>query len=85
MSEEEKKNRKFQFDLTKVQVDFEFYFAFAIGVLAIGYGLLSYYKDNLLGVIAADGLILFAGFFLVRVYDLKEKRFKKIRQKYIES
>jgi hypothetical protein len=85
MSEEEKKNRKFQFDLTKVQVDFEFWFAFSIGMLAIGYAMLAYFKDNLVGSIAADGVLLFAVLFLVRVYNLKEERFKAIRKKYIES
>jgi len=48
MNEDDKRNRKFQYDLTKAQVDFEFWFALSFGVLAIGYALLSYYKDNLL-------------------------------------
>jgi len=85
MSEDEKRNWKFQYALTKVQVDFEFWFALSIGMFAIGYTLFSYFKDNLLGSIATDGVLLLASFFIVRVYNLKEQRFKDIRKKYIDS
>jgi hypothetical protein len=85
MSEDDKRNRKFQYALTKAQVDFEFYFALAISILAIGYGLLAYYRDNLLATIATDGLLLLAILFLVRVYNLKEQRFKNIKKEYIDG
>jgi len=85
MSEDDKRDRKFQYALTKAQVDFEFWFALSIGTLAIGYALLSYYKDNLLGIIATDGLLLLAFLSMVRVYNLKEQRFKDIKKKYIDS
>jgi membrane protein YdbS with pleckstrin-like domain len=85
MGEDYKKNRKFQYDLTKAKVDFQFWFAFAIGMLAIGYALISYFKDNLFGSIAACGVILLAAFFLIRVYNLKEERFKDIKKEYIDS
>jgi hypothetical protein len=85
MNEEEKENRKFQFDLTKAQVDFEFWFALSIGMLAIGYGLLSYFKDNLLGLIVIDGLLLFVFAFLIRIHHIKEDRFKDIKRRYIET
>jgi uncharacterized membrane protein (DUF485 family) len=85
MSEEDKKNRKFQFALAKAKVDFQFWFAFTIGMLAIGYSLLSYYRDNFLGTIVADGVLLFACLFLVRVYNLKEKRFMDIKKEYIDG
>jgi hypothetical protein len=85
MSEDDKRNRKFQYALTKAQVDFEFWFALSIGVLAIGYTLLSFYKDNLLGIITTDGLLLLAFFFLVRVYNVKEQRFKEIKKEYIDG
>jgi hypothetical protein len=85
MSEEDKRNRKFQYALTKAQVDFEFGFALTIGILAIGYALLSYYKDNLLASIVTDGLLLVTFLSLVRVYNLKERKFKEIKQKFIDS
>jgi len=85
MSEDDKKNRKFQYALTKVQVDFEFWFALSIGMLAIGYTLISYYKDNLLGSIATCGLIFLAVIFMIRVYNIKEQRFKDIKKEYIDS
>jgi CHASE2 domain-containing sensor protein len=85
MSEDDKRDRKFQYALTKAQVDFEFWFALSIGILAIGYTLFSYYKDNLLGIIATDGLLLVAVIFLVRVYNIKEQRFKDIKKEYIDN
>jgi uncharacterized protein (UPF0333 family) len=85
MSEDDRRDRKFQYALTKAQVDFEFWFALAIGVFATGYALLPYYKDNLVGTIATDGLLLLAFLFLVRVYNLKEQRFKEIKKKYVDS
>jgi hypothetical protein len=52
MSEDYRRNMKFQYALTKAQVDFEFWFALAIGFLAISYGLPSTYKDNLLALVS---------------------------------
>jgi hypothetical protein len=85
MSEKEKEERAFHYDLTKAQVDSEFLLAVAIAILAIGYGLFSYYKDNFLGIVATDGLLLIAVLFLVRVYNVKEARFRKIKNDYIEK
>lgn len=85
MSEEEKKERKFQFALAKAQVDFEFWFAFSIGMFAVAYAMLAYFKDNFWATVATDGLLLLAALFLIRVYNLKEKRFKQIRETYIEK
>ena len=87
MSEDAKKQeREFQYDLTSLQVDLEFYIAFAIGTLAIAYGLLSYYKDNLLGTLLTDVLVIpVAVLFLIRVYRFKKQRFKDIKKKYIDS
>jgi cytochrome c oxidase assembly protein Cox11 len=84
MGEDDKRNRKFQYALTKAQVDFEFLFAIAIGMLAIAYTLLPLYKDNLLVTIAVDGLILLAVGSLVVVYKRKEQRFKDIKKEYID-
>jgi len=85
MSEDDKKNRKFQYALTKAQVDFEFWFALSIGLFAIGYTMFSYFKDNVLGTAATDAVLLLAFILIVRVYNLKEQRFKDIRKKYIDS
>jgi hypothetical protein len=85
MSEDDKRDRKFEYALTKAQVDFEFWFAFSIGMFAIGYGLLSSYKDSLWGMGLTDVLITLAGAFLIRAYYLKEQRFKDIRKKYIDG
>ena len=87
MSEDAKKQeREFQYDLTNLQVDLEFYIALAIGILAIAYGLLSYYKDNLLGTLLTDVLVIpVAVLFLIRVYRFKKQRFKDIKKKYIDS
>jgi hypothetical protein len=85
VSKEEKENRKFQFELTKAQVDFEFWFAFSIGMLAIAYGLLSYFKDNLPALIATNGLLLLAVAFLLSTYHVKEDRFRDIKRRYIET
>jgi hypothetical protein len=54
-------------------------------MLAIGYALLSYFKDNLLGLIATNGLLLVAVAFLIRIYHIKEDRFKDIKRRYIET
>ncbi len=83
--EEKKKDRKFTYALTKAQVDFEFWFALAIGLLAIGYGLLSFYKDNILGLVFDSVFIIIAVIFLIRIYNIKEERFKRIRDEYIET
>lgn len=83
--EEKKKDRKFTYALTKAQVDFEFWFALAIGLLAIGYGLLSFYKDNILGLVSDSVFIIIAVIFLIRIYNIKEERFKRIRDEYIET
>jgi len=87
MSEDAKKQeREFRYDLTNLQVDLEFYIALAIGILAIAYGLLSYYKDNLLGTLLTDVLVIpVAVLFLIRVYRFKKQRFKDIKKKYIDS
>jgi len=81
-----KEDREFQYDLIKVQVDLEFYIAFAIGMLAIAYGLLSYYKDNLLGTVLTDLVVIpFAVVCLILVLRFKERRFKDIKKEYIDS
>lgn len=85
MSEDDKINRAFQYDLAKAQIDFEFWFTLAIGLLAIAYGLLSYFKDIPFGIYAIDGLIIFVIFFLVRIHNLKEQRFKDIKKNYIDG
>jgi len=87
MSEDAKKQeREFQYDLTNLQVDLEFYIALAIGVLAIAYGLLSYYKDNPLGTLLTDFVVIpFAVVYLILVYRFKKQRFKDIKKKYIDS
>jgi len=85
MGEDDKRNRKFQYALAKAKVDFQFWFAFAIGMLAIGYTLMSYFRDNLFGSFATCGLISLAAIFLIRVYNLKEERFKDIKKEYIDS
>lgn len=81
-----KEDREFQYDLTKLQVDLGFYIAFAIGLLAIAYGLLSYYKDNLLGTVLTDLVVIpFAVVYLILVLRFKERRFKDIKEKYIST
>jgi hypothetical protein len=85
MSEDEKKTRKFQYALTKAQVDFEFWLALAIGILAIAYGLLSFYKDNFLGTVLTNVLILVAVVYLIRIYYIKEENFKTIKKLYIDD
>jgi hypothetical protein len=85
MSEDDKRDRKFQYTLTKAQVDFEFWVALAIGLLAVTYGLLSFYKDNFLGTVLTNVLILIAAAFIIRTYQIKEQRFKDIKKEYIDS
>ena len=85
MMYEKERERKFQYELTKIQVDFEFGFTVIIGMLAILYGLLSFYEDNPLGswlTIASIGVTVV---FLYILLKLKEKKFKDLRKKYIES
>jgi hypothetical protein len=85
MSKDEKEERKFQFALAKVQMDFEFWFALAIGVLAIGYGMLGFFKDNLIGLILCNVLIVAALVFILKAHHEKEERFKEIKKKYIDT
>jgi hypothetical protein len=85
MSEDNKKERKFQYALTKAQVDFEYWFAVSIGLLAIVYGLLPYYKDNLVATGLTDCLIFVLVVFLIRIYYRKEERFKDIKKEYIDN
>lgn len=84
MSEDAKRqqDREFQCDLTKLQVDFEFSFTMVIGVMAILYGLLSVYKDNLTLVVVIDILLFVAFVSLLAIYYKKETRFQEIRKKY---
>jgi len=85
MSEEDKKNRKFQYALTKAQVDFEYLFAVSIGMLGIGYAVISYYKDNLSITIVADVMICLAAALVIIAFFFKEQRFKDIKKEYIDS
>jgi len=85
MSDANKKERKFQYALAKAQVDFEFWFALAIGLFAIAYGLLPFYKDSLVGMGLTDVVILIAIAFVIRIYYVKEQRFKDIKKAYIDS
>jgi hypothetical protein len=82
---EDKKEREFQYALTKAQVDFEYVFLLAISLLAILYGLLPYYQDNLSYTIVIDMLICGVFILLIRAYQLKEQRFKSIKKAYINS
>jgi hypothetical protein len=86
MSEDNKKEREFQYDLTKLQVDLEFYIALAIGLLAISYGLLSYYKDNPLGTLLTSFVLIPLGCVLLGlIYRFKEKGFKHIKEKHMSA
>ena|GEM_PF-5220879 len=85
MSEDEKKTRKFQYALTKAQIDLEYWLALGIGILAIAYGLLSFYKDNFLGRVLTNVLILVAIVFVTRIYYIKEEKFKAIKKLYLDD
>jgi ABC-type glycerol-3-phosphate transport system permease component len=83
---EKERDRRFQFELAKVQTEFEYHFTMMIGILAISYGLLQFYKDNLLGLVATNVIILLVGVIgLPLVYYTYRKRFAEIKKKYIEN
>jgi membrane protein YdbS with pleckstrin-like domain len=74
--------KEFQYDLTKLQVDYEFTFTMLIGVIAILYGLLSFYRDNPIGYGLTIIMIFVAVISLSAVHRVKEKKFQAIRKKY---
>lgn len=76
------KDREFQYEMTKLQVDFEFNFTVLIGLLAIGYGLLIFYRDNSLGYGLTIAVIVLVALGLVVVKHVQKQRFKEIRAKY---
>jgi len=81
---DKKKEREFQYDLTKVQVDLGIGIAIVIGMLAIAYGLLSYYKDDALATeIIVSVVIPFGVIALLLIYWSEERAFKRIKEKYI--
>ena len=82
---DQERERKFQFEIAKAQVDFEINITVIIGVIAILYGLLSFYGMGTLGYWLAIGAILLGMVLLILLYREKERRFERIRKKYIES
>jgi membrane protein YdbS with pleckstrin-like domain len=80
-----KEDRAFQYELTKLQVLSEYLIALLVSMLAIAYGLLSFYREDVsmslgIGAIISIVLVLLAVTAIAIVRKLSQ-----IRQKYIES
>jgi uncharacterized membrane protein (DUF485 family) len=81
----QERERRFQFEIAKAQVDFEINITVIIGVIAILYGLLSFYGTGTVGYWLGIGSISVAVVLLGMLYRIKERTFEKIRKKYVES
>ena len=82
---EKERERRFHYELTKCQSDFEFLFALIIGALALMFVLLSYHRGSPFDTLCVCVAIVVLMCLLLFVYILREKRFKKIKEKYIDS
>lgn len=66
-------------------MDFEFWFAIGIGMIAIGYGMLGVFRDNIIALVLINVIIIVAFAFLIRTYHLKEERFKEIKKRFVDT
>ena len=82
---DQERERRFQFEIAKAQVDFEVSIGATIGMMAILYGLLALYGMGTFGYWLVMGLILVVVVLLWLLNREKERKFEKIRRKYIES
>jgi uncharacterized membrane protein len=82
---EKEKERSFHYELEKVRTDFDFFLALFVSILAILFGLFSYYRDNPLFLWLVAMFIIIVMILLYLIYAEKEKALRKIKKKYIDS